>query len=102
MKLQIYDVDELTVQKLKARAKRLGYSGYLEMLREVIERLADEDVVLESDQRYLDVVMQIASTLEFVDQTLVRSIASGKLTSPFDRQLEKAHAVRRKEDNQDG
>lgn len=83
MKLQIYDVDELTVQKLKARAKRLGYSGYLEMLREVIERLADEDVVLESDQRYLDVVMQIASTLKFVDQTLVKSIASGKLTSPF-------------------
>ena len=83
MKLQIYDFDAATVAKLKERAAKLGYSGHIEMLRDYIQRLADEDVVLASDQRYIDVINRLTATLEFVDQTLTVSIAEGKLASPF-------------------
>jgi plasmid stability protein len=82
-KITIENVDPTVIEKLKQRAAKEGFSGYTIMLGFYAEKLANEEIVLASDQRYIDIAQRTAGELEWISEVLTISILSGKLTSPL-------------------
>ncbi|WP_054679490.1 hypothetical protein [Lacticaseibacillus sharpeae] len=89
MQVNLKNIDPLTVKKLQQRAAAEGFSGYTTMLEFYAKKIANEDVVLASDQRYLDLFNRLSRTLNFVDETMMVSITKGLLASPFDEDAQR-------------
>lgn len=102
IKVSLRDMDVTTIEKLKKRAEREGYESYNKMLVNYAERLANEDIVLASDQRYIDIAQRTLGELDWLSEVLSISILSGKLTSPLTGEAQQILADLKGEETDNG
>lgn len=70
--------------KLEEVRRKKGYNSREEFLREQLERIAYDDVIMESESRYLSLLQRHEEVMSFVSSTLMLNVELGLLKSPFE------------------
>lgn len=95
VKIQVKEISDSTALLLSEQANKLGYSSREDYLRDVLEKVATDEMIYHSDARYEIAMETLAKQVQTFGDILYLNVRLGMLQSPFEFDQE-GNVVRRK------
>ncbi|MDG2979047.1 hypothetical protein KNP65_03725 [Latilactobacillus curvatus] len=95
VRIHVREVPDSVSTKLSEQATQLGYSSRDDYLRDVLEKVATDEMIYHSDARYEIAMENLAKQVQTFGDILYLNVRLGMLQSPFEFDQE-GNVVRRK------